>query len=119
MTKETIRKYRTYPLLQKTDTVKHYEKYGIKLAMEAMCVPRSTIYRWVKLKKSGIANWEQGLSKRPKHLGMQKITDELRKQIITLKENDPQMPYKQILSHLPIRLSESSICRVLKKHNNS
>lgn len=118
MMKKTKHIYSNYCPMEKLDTVEHYEKNGIKLTMQVMGIPRSTIYRWVKLHKSGKKNWEKGVSKRPKHLARKKTTNELIEQIITLKRNHPQMPYKQIVGRLSTKLSASTICRVLKKYKN-
>ena len=118
MMKKTTRVYRNYCSMEKLDAVAYYEKGGIKLAIQTMGIPRSTIYRWVKLHQSGKENWEKGFSKRPKHLARKKITNELIEQIITLKRNHPQMPHKQIVARLSIKLSEPTICRVLKKYKN-
>ena len=110
------RVYKTYPAMQKINTVRTYEEQGWKAACDLEYVPRSTIYRWVKLKKSGRKNWERGLSKRPKNLHNQKINKELIAEIISLKQENPKMPYKQIVLRISKKLSEPTICRVWRRY---
>lgn len=116
MTKQKKRTYRTYEPIQRLGAVELYDKSGVRSVIESHHVPRSTIYRWVKLKQSGRKNWTESLSKCPKHLARKKTTAELVEQIISLKKANPQFLYKQIAGQLPIKISVPTICRVLKKY---
>ena len=116
MNRQTKRTYYTYIPEQRVRAVNHYEKCGIEAATYSHIVPRSTLYGWIKLKKSGKKDWEIPASKRPKRLGNLKVTLDLMKEIISLKTENPQLLLKQIRGKLSRQLSESTICRILQKY---
>lgn len=112
MKRKKKRSYGAYSCKQREEAVKVYQEQGWKQAIAGCCVPRNTLYNWVARQKSGEQNWAEMHSKRPKRLANRKVTAELEKQIIAIKQENPKLLYKQIAGRLPRKLSVSTICRV-------
>ena len=110
MKRKRKRSYGSYNRKKREEAVKVYQERGWREAIAVCHVPRNTLYRWVARQKTGEANWAEMHSKRPKRLARRKVTLELERQIIALRQ--AKTLYKQIPSKLPCKLAISTICRV-------
>lgn len=110
MKRKKKRSYGAYSCKQREEAVKVYQEQGWKQAIAGCCVPRNTLYNWVARQKSGEQNWAEMHSKRPNRLANRKVTLELERQIIALRQ--AKTLYKQIRELLPCALAYSTICRV-------
>ena len=83
-------------------------------------IPRSTLYRWLgRYRELGLGGL-QDKSQRPKKLGKLKVTPELEKLIIYLRQKykfGPKRIAIQLIRNNDANLSVSTIWRILNKHN--
>jgi transposase len=101
--------------------VKRYEETGsVRQAALKAGIPRSTSYRWLtKFRKFGQV-WPEGYSKRPKVFAKQKISEELVELIVSIRREfhfGPQKISQHLLRSYNIKISASTIWRVIKCHN--
>lgn len=101
--------------------IKTYEELdSVSKAARRCGIPRSTLYRWLKRYNEGDENSLSDLSQKPKKLAKQKVTTELESIILSIRANHkfgPQAISTYLLRNHQIKLSTSTIWRVLTKHS--
>lgn len=105
----------------RTTWVQIYEQLGsISKAARRCGIPRSTLYRWVNRYKTEGVDGLKDKSQRPNKLGKLKLTTDIEKLIISLRQKHKFGPKRiniTLIRNYNINLSPSTIWRILKKHN--
>ncbi|MGE0207429.1 MAG: IS481 family transposase, partial [Candidatus Babeliales bacterium] len=101
--------------------IKIYGELGsVSKAARRCGIPRSTLYRWINRYKSDDENSLKDKSQKPINFAKQKVTAEIEKLILSIRDKHnfgPQNISTHLLRNHDIRLSSPTVWRVLNRHN--
>lgn len=107
-------------LTARKNWIKIYEELGLVSKAARRCgIPRSTLYRWINRYNANDENSLKDKSQKPINLAQQKITHEIEKIILSIREQHnfgPQSISTYLLRNHNIKLSPPTVWRVLNRH---
>lgn len=100
--------------------IKIYEELGsVSKAARRCGIPRSTLYRWINRYKPDDENSLKDKSQKPIKLAKQKITEEIEKLILSIRDQHnfgPQSISTHLVRNHSIKLSPPTVWRVLNRY---
>jgi transposase len=107
-------------IIARKNWMKIYEELGsVSKAARRCGVPRSTLYRWINRYEPGDESSLADKSQKPKKLVKQKVTEEIEKIILSVRDKNnfgPQSISTHLLRNHNIKLSAPTVWRVLDRY---